>query len=520
MIVSLATVSRAQDGAAQTAGAVDTADIEEKEPTDLERAWEMHDRLKIAVDSIVLLVSDFHASDAEQRQVLRVRGHRHVEVLTDVQPQLLDLILELKSDSSDVQPLVDAVSKLITDQIKIHEESIRWYSRRIDDLREERESARPEELGEYETRIKDARSRLDEFVEGEVQTLQIADTLGMNTSAAWKSAERYIQERAETLVVDRTSRLLESLGHETTLYRKFIIQVSGEVTEDILDPKVLWGILKDAFRATWKWLSDNAPAILIQLLIFMAIVVLTRIAFRIGWWLFQLLGLIKFSRLMADMLSRLVKPVATIAGIIVGLWFLGVDPTTLMAGVGVAGIIVGLALQDSLSNLAAGMFILSTRPYDVDDVIRVGGVLGKVRAMGLANTTVITFDNRRMLIPNRKIWGDNIENRSAEPIRRLDMVVRIGYNEDLARAMEILRELVKEDERVLDTPEPHIFVWELADSWIDIAVRPWVWNADWWPMWTDLPRQVRLRFAEKGIDIPIPRREISTSDGPNIKTTD
>jgi small conductance mechanosensitive channel len=129
--------------------------------------------------------------------------------------------------------------------------------------------------------------------------------------------------------------------------------------------------------------------------------------------------------------------------------------------------------------------------------------------MGLANTTIVTFDNRRLMVPNRKIWGEVIENRSAELVRRVEIEVRIGYREDLDRAIEILRVLLDQNERVLKKPEPAIFVSKLADSWIEIAVRPWVRNEDWWPLLTELPRLVRLRFAEEGIEIPYPKREVT-----------
>ena len=102
----------------------------------------------------------------------------------------------------------------------------------------------------------------------------------------------------------------------------------------------------------------------------------------------------------------------------------------------------------------------------------------------MANPTLLTFDNRRLLVPNRKIWGEVIENRSVERIRRVDVTIRISYREDLDRALEILRQVLAEDERVLEDPEPHLFVSELADSWIDVAVRPWVKNEDWWPLLT------------------------------------
>jgi small conductance mechanosensitive channel len=130
--------------------------------------------------------------------------------------------------------------------------------------------------------------------------------------------------------------------------------------------------------------------------------------------------------------------------------------------------------------------------------------------MGLANTTIVTFDGRRLMVPNRKIWGEVIENRSVEDIRRVEITVRVSYAEDLNSALEILHDLCKSDERVLATPEPLIFVSELEDSWVEIDVRPWVRNQDWWPLTTDLPRLVRLRFAKEGIEIPYPRTEFST----------
>jgi small conductance mechanosensitive channel len=268
--------------------------------------------------------------------------------------------------------------------------------------------------------------------------------------------------------------------------------------------------MRDLLKDMWEWIKDNAPTLFVKLLIILVFVIVFRVAFHLGWWILRFIGLARLSRLVSDLVSRMINPFATILGLIGGLWFLGVNPTTLLAGVGVAGIIIGLALQDSLSNLAAGFFILVNRPFDVDDTIMGGGVLGTVKAMGLANTTIVTFDGRRLMVPNRKIWGEVIENRSAEPIRRVETTVRVSYSEDLDNALEILRDLCKNDERVLAAPEPLIFVSNLEDSWVEIAVRPWVRNKDWWPMLTDLPRLVRLRFAKEGIEIPYPRTDFST----------
>ncbi len=180
----------------------------------------------------------------------------------------------------------------------------------------------------------------------------------------------------------------------------------------------------------------------------------------------------------------------------------------MLAGLGVAGVIVGLALQDSMSNLAAGVFILTYRPYDVDDLVNAGGVVGQVQAMGLANTTIRTLDNRRLFVPNRKIWSEIIENRTAEKIRRVEVTAALSYRDDLDRALGVIRDLLSECEQVLTDPPPDVFVTKLADSAIEVAVRPWTRSEDWWPFTQDLPRLLRNRFQEEGIEVPFPVREI------------
>jgi small conductance mechanosensitive channel len=209
---------------------------------------------------------------------------------------------------------------------------------------------------------------------------------------------------------------------------------------------------------------------------------------------------------MSDLTGRLLRPTATVLGLLSGLSFLGVHTTTLLAGLGVAGVVAGFALQDLLSNVAAGVSILLDRPYDTDDVIRTAGAYGNVKTMGLINTTIVTFDHRRVLVPNRTIWGQALENLSAEPTRRVDATVSVGFDEDLDRVIGVLRDLLAETEKVLETPEPSVFVAELADSWIVLSVWAWVSSEDWWPFTTELPRLIRLRLADKGIQIPYPRQ--------------
>ena len=159
----------------------------------------------------------------------------------------------------------------------------------------------------------------------------------------------------------------------------------------------------------------------------------------------------------------------------------------------------------------AGVFILVYRPYDEGDVVEAGGVLGRVKEMGLANTTIVTFDNRRLFVPNRKIWQEVIENRSAETTRRVEAVVRIRYDEDIEKTTTLIREILDQHELVLKSPEPTIFVSELSASWVELAVWPWATGANWWDLTIDLPRALRLGLQKGGVDVPYPRQEIDVS---------
>jgi len=202
--------------------------------------------------------------------------------------------------------------------------------------------------------------------------------------------------------------------------------------------------------------------------------------------------------------------VATLIGLLVGLSVIGLETTTLLAGLGIAGLVVGLALQDSLSNLFAGLAILASHAFDVDDVVEVAGAVGKIQALGLWNTTLVTFDGRRLLIPNHNIWGSNVENRSVELNRRADAVARIGYDTDLQAAIGVLEELLEQDERVLEDPAPRVWVSRLDESWAEVKLWAWARTPDWWALYSDLPRMVRLKLSEAGIEVPVPRRDVTT----------
>jgi small conductance mechanosensitive channel len=214
------------------------------------------------------------------------------------------------------------------------------------------------------------------------------------------------------------------------------------------------------------------------------------------------------SALLEDFLVRSVRWVVMAIGFIMALSALDVSIGPLLAALGAAGFILAFALQDSLSNFASGLMILFFRPFDTGDVVDAGGVSGTVASMNLVSTTVKTFDNKEMIVPNNKIWGDVITNASGATERRVDMEFGIGYDDDLDRAQAILEEIVGAHPKVLQEPVPTIKLNALGDSSVNFIVRPWAKTADYWAVFWDITREVKRRFDAEGIGIPYPQRDV------------
>lgn len=199
-----------------------------------------------------------------------------------------------------------------------------------------------------------------------------------------------------------------------------------------------------------------------------------------------------------------------IVAVLAALKNFGIETASLVAVLGAVGFAIGFALQGSLANFAAGIMLLVFRPYRIGEYVEVGGVAGTVREMGLFSTVMTTPDNVRVIMPNGKIFGDTIKNYAGEDTRRVDMVVGISYNSSIPRAIEIVLDLLKADSRVLSDPEPVIAVAELADSSVNLVVRPWVKKEDYWTVKFDFTRKVKEEFDANEIEIPFPQRVVHT----------
>ena len=217
--------------------------------------------------------------------------------------------------------------------------------------------------------------------------------------------------------------------------------------------------------------------------------------------------------ILVKFLSSILHWVLLLFVVIASLSQLGIDTTSLVALLGAAGLAIGLSLQSSLANFAAGVMLIVFRPFTKGDFVEVAGTSGSVDNISIFTTTLTTPDNKEVIVPNGSVIGNNIVNYSARPTRRVDMVFGIGYGDDIKKAKELLEQIVAADTRVLAEPAPVVALGELADSSVNFLVRPWVNAEDYWSVLWDTTETVKLKFDEAGIGIPYPQMDVHLDKG-------
>jgi small conductance mechanosensitive channel len=287
-------------------------------------------------------------------------------------------------------------------------------------------------------------------------------------------------------------------------HRLYIRAVSG-VEVDVQDTTSAWIAIKG-----WAASEEGGMRLVLNLLRFFGVLIA-------AWFIAKLLsaavhrGLKRVrgtSKLLEDFFVKTIRWAVMGIGIIMALAALEISVGPLLAIVGAAGFVVAFALQDSLSNFASGLMILIFRPFDVGDVVDAGGVSGKVASMNLISTTITTFDNKTMVVPNNKIFGEVITNATGVGERRIDMEFGIAYDADIDQAQAILEEIIGSHPKVLENPEPTIALHTLGDSSVNFIVRPWSRTADYWDVYWDVTKAVKKRFDAAGIGIPFPQRDV------------
>jgi len=190
---------------------------------------------------------------------------------------------------------------------------------------------------------------------------------------------------------------------------------------------------------------------------------------------------------------------------------LGLDVAPLIAGLGVTGFILGFAFQESLGNLASGMMIAINEPFKVGDTVEAAGHLGKILEVNMMATVMATADNKRIVLPNKSVWGGPITNFSALKTRRVDMQIGIAYGEDIEKAIAIVKETLSRIPGVLAEPEPAVAVAGLDSSQVTLNVRPWVQGGDYWSVLSETLKSVKAEFDKAGVEIPFPQITVHTA---------
>ena len=254
-----------------------------------------------------------------------------------------------------------------------------------------------------------------------------------------------------------------------------------------------------------QYVAPWSIKILLALLIFVVGQLIAKIISKaVG----KVLSHTKLDKILIDFIQSLLGAILMIIVIIAALDQLGVNTNSVIAILGAAGLAVGLALQGSLQNFAAGFMLLIFRPFKAGDFVEAAGIAGSISKIGIFSTIMHTGDNKQVTIPNGTIYSSNIINYSATGTRRIDMIFGIGYGDDMRKAREVISAILEQDSRILKDPEPLIAVGELGASSVNFYVRPWVLSDDYWKVKFDLTEKIKQAFDDNGISIPFPQMDI------------
>lgn len=270
--------------------------------------------------------------------------------------------------------------------------------------------------------------------------------------------------------------------------------------------------LVDSLSHAEKWLTNNSD-LFIQygvniisalIILFIGNLVVKAVANSVS----KVLEKKKMDRAVVEFIHGLVRYLLFVIVLIAALGRLGVQTASVVAVIGAAGLAVGLALQGSLSNFAAGVLIVAFRPFKSGDYVEIGGVAGSVDSIQIFQTVLTTPDNKMVVVPNGSVIGSPITNYSRHNTRRIDLMIGVSYNADLQKTKALLTKICESDERVLKEPGVQVGVHTLADSSVNFVVRPWVKTAEYWDVYFDLMQEIKEGLDKEGIEIPFPQMDV------------
>lgn len=285
--------------------------------------------------------------------------------------------------------------------------------------------------------------------------------------------------------------------------RLFETSIDGELTEDA---DRIGQFLQGLIDLAW----DFIPKLIIAILIFV-----------IGWWLSKLVCRIikkalakgKADQTAISFIYSIVLCSLRILVIISALAELGINVTALLTAIGAATVTIGLALQDTMKDIASGVLIVINKPFKAGEFIEFEGLQGTVQKILITNTYLLTVDNKEVIIPNSRLTSDNLINYTSQDMRMLDLSYQISYNDDMTKAKDILNNLINADERFLKNPKPVVAVSKHNDSSIEIIGRVWCKTEDYWNLYYYMQEQVKLDFDKAGLNIPYSQVDVHLKRG-------
>ncbi len=271
-------------------------------------------------------------------------------------------------------------------------------------------------------------------------------------------------------------------------------------------------------RSLWDsmalWFNEEAVGLLFKVIGILIILIVGKILISLmkKWIGKSLTKSKKINELMQRLILKVIGVVGWVLLLVIVLGQIGVNLAPIIAGLGVTGFILGFAFQETLGNLLAGVMIALNSPFRIGDYVEIGSMSGSIRDMDMMSVTLATPDNKRVIMANKLIWGNAITNYSFTDRRRVELPVSIAYDSDVAKAKEILWDIINNYSEILADPKPVVAVTKLNDSSVDLVVRPWTLPGDYWTVYFRFQEEVLKRFRDEGIEIPFPQMDVHMPD--------
>lgn len=365
--------------------------------------------------------------------------------------------------------------------------------------------------------VEEDRNAFEEFVTRNVERLHGQIRLDAQTLTELRRALRADPSNADTELALRAMDykqtrslanmaawldVLQEQGFDTAGHRALLIQQQGRLGAEILQRDVFASIWREQTERLWRNVARNGPNLLLRVFTFLAVLLLAWMVAHVIRRLLEAImntSFVRLSQLMQDRLLTLSFGITFLAGAVLALTTIGWSVMPMLAGLGVAGLVIGFALQDSLKSFVAGWMILLYHAYDVGDYVQVSGAEGRVRKMTLNSTKIATPDNTIKLVPNRKIWDETIVNLTASRARRIELEIACGPDNDLDAVEKSLYEFLSEHPQILKKPKPEVFLARVGSSERAFIIRPWVRTENYWSIQHSLLKDIHKRLERDGI---------------------